>query len=255
MDLKINNNLINYDVYVMGRQEKIRYALLAAGVLFLLSFVFFQSLIISLIFSLGGLYYPRYKCRDLTVQRKKELSLQFKNALYSLSSALGVGKSLESAFKSSLNDLKIIYPNEDAYIIREFEYICRRIEMNEPVEKALADLSKRSQIEDIINFTDVIAICIRTGGNLVEVVKNTSNIIRDKIETEHEIDMILSGKKYEQKLLNIMPVVFIALINLGSSGYTDTLYKSAGGYLLMAAALLILVASYAISKKILDIKV
>ena len=127
--------------------------------------------------------------------------------------------------------------------------------MNEPVEKALADFGRRSHIEDIINFADVISICKRTGGNLVSVVKNTSGAISGKIEVEQEIELILAGRRYEQKVLNVMPLVFIGLVNLGGSGYTDALYSSFSGYLLMALSLGILAASYLFSKRIMDIKV
>lgn len=246
---------VDYHIYEMGRGERTRYIVLAALALFAVSFVFFQSLTLSFLFSLGCFFYPKYKVKDLVRKRKSELNNQFKDALYALSSALGAGRSMEMAFKSALSDLRIIYPDEKTYIIQEFQYICRRIEMNDPVEKALADFGRRSHIEDIINFADVVMICMKTGGSLVNVVKSTSGAISDKIEIEQEIDMILSGKKYEQKLLNIMPLVFIGLINLGGSGYTDPLYKSATGYLLMALSMGILVAAYFISRRIMDIKV
>ena len=127
--------------------------------------------------------------------------------------------------------------------------------MNEPVEKALADFGRRSHLEDIISFADVVSICKMSGGNLVSVIKNTSVMIGGKIEVEQEVEMILSGRKYEQKVLNLMPLAFIGLINLGGSGYTDPLYSSPAGYLLMALSLSILAVSYQMSRRIMDIKV
>jgi len=247
--------LVDYSVYVMSRREKEKYTAMGAAGLFIIAFVFFQSVWLAALFSLGGLFCPGYMVKGLAEKRKKELSLQFKDALYALSSALGSGRSVESSFRSALNDLRIIYPDDNACIIREFSYICRRIEMNEPVEKALADFGRRSHIEDIINFADVISICKRTGGNLLSVVKNTSGAISGKIEVEQEIELILAGRRYEQKVLNVMPLVFIGLVNLGGSGYTDALYSSFSGYLLMALSLGILAASYLFSKRIMDIKV
>ena len=246
---------VDYSVFVMSRQEKNKFIIIAAAALFLTGYIFFQSLIISGIFSMGSFLYPAYKGRELIEKRKRALLVQFKDALYSLSSSLGVGKSLESSFKYALNDLRVLYPDEDTYILKEFELICRKIEMNVPVEKALEDLSKRSGLEDINSFTEVIAICKRTGGNLVEVVKSTSKVISGKIEIEQEINILLSSKKYEQKILNIMPILFIGLINFGGSGYTDALYTSFTGYLIMGLALALLALSYLVSHKIMDIKV
>jgi len=43
--------------------------------------------------------------------------------------------------------LCILYPDPDTYIIREVEYIVRRLEMNETIEDALEDLAKRSHLK------------------------------------------------------------------------------------------------------------
>ena len=247
--------LIDYNVYVMDKHEKVKYVLWAAAVLFALGYVFFNNLVISMAFTMGALFYPKYRCRELVKKRKDDLNLQFKDALYSISSALSIGRSLESAFKAALLDLRMLYTGESAYIIKEFEYICRKIELNQAVENALLDFAKRSGLDDIKNFAEVIVICRRSGGNLVQVVNNTSNIISEKIEIGQDINLLLTKQKYEQKILNVMPVVFIALIKFGGSGYMDSLYTSFKGYLLMALAMAILVTSMVISKSILDIKV
>lgn len=249
------NHPIDYSSYAMSEREKIRYVALAAGALFALGFVFFQNLLVAGVFSLGSLFYPRIKSKDLARKRQQELNVQFKDALVCLSSSLGAGRSLESAFQAGLKDLRLLYPDREAYIIQEFEFICRRIEINEPIERALRNLSDRACLEDITNFVDVISIAKRTGGNLVEVVQNTARMLSDKIEIKEEIEVLLSKQKYEQKILNFMPLVFIGLLNFGGSDYMGALYASAGGYLLMGFALLILGLSYVISSRIMDIRV
>jgi tight adherence protein B len=246
--------VIDYNIYLMDRREKTKYMALGAVGCFGVGMIFFSNVIIALVFTGLAYFYPEYKAREIIKTRKTELSLQFRDALYSLSSSLGAGRSLESAFKTALNDLRILYPDKTTYIIREFEFICRRIELNQPVEEALFDFAKRSGLEDIRNFADVIVICRRTGGNLVQVIKNTSNIISDKMGIRHDIEMNLTKQKYEQKILNLMPLIFIAMIKFGGSGYMDSLYTSLKGYLLMALALAIIVASYVISRKIFDIR-
>lgn len=247
--------MTDYNCYVMSKQEKAKYTVAAAIFLFTVGLIFFSNGLIAVVFSLGAFFYPRYKCIDLIKRRKIELNLQFKDALYSLASALGVGRSLESSFKVALKDLQVLYPDDETFIVSEFKLICRRLELNEPVESGLLDLARRSGLEDISNFVDIMVICKRTGGNMVEVVKNTSNIICEKIDLNQDIDLLLTKQKYEQKILNFMPVVFIGLIKFGGSGYMDVLYSSAQGYLIMAFALIILAASYFISKKILNIRV
>jgi len=247
--------LTDYNIYLMDRAEKTRCILLAAAGLFGAGYIFFNNLPAALAMSLGSFLYPRFAGRKLAEKRRGELNLQFKDALYSLSSALSAGNSLESSFREALKDLRVLYPEKDTCIVRELEYICRRMEINEPLEKALNDFAQRSGLEDIRNFADVVAICKRTGGNLVQVVKNTSNMIGDRIEVSQEIELLLTRQNYERKILNIMPFVFIALIRFAGGGYMDALYTNPRGYLLMGAALAILALSYIVSGRIMDIKV
>ncbi len=247
--------LVNYHEYRMERAESIKYLLIAAGVLFAISYIFFNSPLLALFFSGGAYFYLPYKRQELARKRQTELNLQFKDALYSLASSLRVGRSLESAFLASLEDLRLLYPNPDTDIIREFSYICRRLEFNQPLELALLEFGQRSEIADIINFAEVIAICKSTGGNLVEVVKNTASILSNKIEISQDIELLLVKQKYGQKILNVMPVVFIGLIKFGGSGYMDALYTSLSGYLMMGIALAIIVVANLISRRIFAIKV
>lgn len=247
--------LVDYNTYVMTRKEKLKYLFLAAAALCFTGYLFFNNVFISCLFAAGAFLYPSHKARELAESRQAELSVQFKDSLQCLSTSLGAGKSLESAFKASLNDLRFLYPHEDAPIIREYEYICRRLELNESLENALFDFARRSGLEDIQNFAEIVAICKKSGGNLIQVIKNTTAIMTDKIEIVQDIALLLARQKYEQRVLNIMPVVFIAVIRYGGAGYMDSLYSSVQGYLLMAVALGILAASYAVSRKITNIRV
>jgi tight adherence protein B len=131
----------------------------------------------------------------------------------------------------------------------------KRIEMNDTIEAAVSDLARRAHIEDIDNFADVFHVCKRTGGNLVEVIKNTSNIINDKIEIRQEINIMLSERKFEQRLLNVLPVLMIILISISADDYIRPVFTTIYGRIVMCAAIVLLIAAYFISKKIMDIRV
>lgn len=245
----------DYRVYVLTRNEKVKYLLLAATGLFAVGTLFFNNILMAAALSLGCFWFPRYQSRKLARKRQAELRLQFKNLLESLSTSISAGRSLESAIPAALSDMRVLYSNDNTDIIRELQYMCRRLELHEPVENVFSDFAVRSGLDDIRDFAEVIIICKRTGGNLVQVVKNTSQIISDKIEIIQDIDLLLTRQKFEQKLLNYMPFVFIALIRVGGSGYMDPLYSSPLGYVLMGIALVLVAAAYLLSNKINDIRV
>ena len=244
----------DYHFHHLSPQERLKYAGLGAVLAAAVGFAFFQNMILAAFFSVGGLFYPRIVAAGLAKKRKKELLLQFKDALYSLASSLAAGRSLENSFPAVLADLRILYPGEKTAIVQEFAYMCQRLEMMEPIEQILYDFSKRCGLEDVRNFAEVLGIVKRTGGNLITVIQNAAALIGEKIEMEQEMILQLAKQRYEQKILNIMPFVFLGLINFGDSSYMKPLYSSATGYLVFFVALLLLAASYLISQMILDFK-
>lgn len=249
------NVLIDYNVYIMEPFEKFLYIFLAAAVLFVIGFIFYQNILLSLLLTPFAFFYPRIKIGEIIKKRKNLLNLQFRDMLYSLSSSLTAGKSPETAFSDVLKDLKVLYPTDDVYIIKEVEYIIRKLKMNETVESALDDLGKRSKIEDIQNFTEVFKTCKRTGGNLVNVIRNSSDVINEKIEIIEDINTIIAAKKFEHKILSFVPVIMIVILSLTTEDYMAPLFNTILGRTVMTIAIIIMVAGYFISHKIMDIEV
>jgi|LSQX01.1.fsa_nt_gb tight adherence protein B len=247
--------LIDYDVYIMSPSERLIYILIAVAVIFVMGFIFYHSIILSLLITPFALLYPKIRTKEIIEKQKYELNLQFKDMLYALSSSLIAGKSVESSFKEVLKDLSIMYPSSDTYIIKEVEYIVRRIEMNETIEDILEDFSKRSHLEDIQNFTDVFKTCKRTGGNLVNVIRNSSNVINDKIEIKEEINTLLASKNFEHKILSVMPILMILLLSVSTEDYMDPVFSTVIGRIVMTFAIVIIVVGYFISRKIMRIEV
>ncbi|MCX7921650.1 MAG: type II secretion system F family protein [Clostridia bacterium] len=250
-----DTSLTDYNVYIMSSKEKLGYIALAAAVIFTVGFIFYHSIILSALLFPLALLYPKMRTKEIIIKRKNNLNLQFKDMLYSLSASLSAGKSVESAFKDVLKDLSIIYPDPETDILREVEILVRKIEMNETLESVLSDFAARSHLEDIENFVDVFQTCKRTGGNIVEIIKNTSNIINDKIEIKQEIDTLLAQRKFEQKVLNVMPIGLILLLSLTTSDYMAPIFNTLAGRIAITFSMILLVISYAISKKIMDIKI
>lgn len=246
---------MDYDVYIMAPQERMLYVAAAAAALAFLAYIFYHSYMMSLLVTPLACFYPRIRTRDIISQRKRELNLQFKEALYSLSSSLSAGKSMESALKDVLKDLSLIYPDPDTYILREFQYIVRKTDMNETVEDALADFSRRAHLEDIASFSEVLNICKRTGGNMVEVIKNTSTIIAEKLQVKQEIETLLAQRKFEQKVLNLMPPAMITILSWSTGDYMDPVFHTMAGRSIMTIAILLLAVAYAVSAKVMKIEV
>lgn len=250
-----NEKNIDYNTYVMPAGEKLLNIIKVLPAIYLLGFLFYKNHLLSALLCIGALFYPRLKVKAIIRKRKEELNIQFKDMLYSLKSSLWAGRPVELAFGEVSKDLCILYPDPSTPIIMESSLLVKKLEMNNTVESAFSNFAERSGIDDIKDFAEVLKICKRTGGNLVEVVKRTSAIISDRIEMEQDINTMLAQRNLERKVLNIMPVIILALISTTAAEYMSPVYNTAAGRIVMTAAALLLAAAYYLSRKIMDIRI
>lgn len=245
----------DYRIYIMSRAEILSYTILAAGFLCTVSFIFYRNIYFSGLVSVLAVLYPRYKAKELLLKRKNNLSGQFRDALYLVASSVSAGKSLETAFKDTVKELKLIYPDVDSYIVREFTAINAQIDMNETIEAALIDFAERSGLEDIRGFADVLSAAKKSGGNMVDIIINASNVIGEKVRIKEEINTLLSQRKLEQKILNLLPILLVLLLSWSTGDYMAPVFETVFGRMMITAAVILLALAYLISKKIMDIEV
>lgn len=130
-----------------------------------------------------------------------------------------------------------------------------RISMNQNVEDVFADFAERSGIEDISNFANIVEVAKRTGGNLVQIIRQTTDVIADKIEVESEMDTLLSGKKMEQKVVTVMPVALTLFMTVTTDGFMDPVFTEPGGRVISTIALALILAGALWSNAITRIKI
>ncbi|WP_018754043.1 type II secretion system F family protein [Paenibacillus sanguinis] len=246
--------LTDYQVMNLTMRQKVTCMLIGGSFLFGLGLIFFHSFLLALLLSMGGGVIPRYWSKYLLRRRRESLSLHFKQALYSLSSSLAAGRSVENGFRESVEDLRLLYPDGDSDIIREFGIICARLEYGQPLEEALLDFSRRAAMEDIGNFADVFTICKRSGGDLVEIVRRTSSIISEKLEISQEISVMIAQKRFEAQAMLVAPVLFLLFMQLTSPDYMAPLHSGLGLFITGAALLLFAGCSW-LMLKIIDIRI
>ncbi len=243
-----------YDSYDMSKKERVLYTAIAGMFIFSVAFVFYRSVILSALLMPLALFYPGIKTKEIIRRRKKELNIQFKDLLYSLASSMSVGKTVEYAFKEALNDMTVLYPEPSTFILIEIKRIISRLDMNETIEHALAEFADRAGLEDVDNFVSVLNISKRSGGNITEIIRNTSAIISDRIEVGQEVDMMLTERKFEQKVLNTVPVLMILLLSVSAPEYMHPVFNTAAGRLTMSISIILIAIAWLISAKVSDIK-
>lgn len=252
-----NTNIaeLDYAVYIMTKREKIVYTLLAAALLFAIGYVFYRSIIVSCLFALLAFKYPKIRAAQIALKRQKDLRMQFKDMLYSLSSAVGAGNSVEHGLAIALTDMKKQYSDPKTSIIQELELMVSRVNLGQNVEEVFNDFARRSHIEDVQTFANIFEVSKRTGGNLIRIIRQTTDVISEKTDVKNEIDTALAGRKMEQKVLTLMPIALVLFMSETTDGFMDPVFSTIGGRVVATVSLLFILSGYLWSKKITDIEV
>lgn len=188
------------------------------------------------------------------VQRKEQLSLEFKETMQAVSGALMAGYSIENAFKEAQKEIHQLY-GQTSYMEKELEQMNAKLALNQPLEELLMDFSNRSGLEDVESFCQVFVFAKRGGGNFVKIIKATVGQISDKLEIKREISTMIASKKLEQKIMQAVPVFILFYLDLTSPEFLQVLYQNPFGILVMTVCLLLYIAAMFLAEKIVNISV
>jgi len=221
----------------------------------MLCLLFYHNILLSLAAGLLVFFFSDTYAHCLAEKRRELLKVQFKDLLYSLSASIATGRHMSQSLGEALQNLKSIY-SEDTPMIRELEYIVRAISENRDREEyLLADFARRSGIDDIRDFVDVYLACRVTGGELERVIADASEVLMDKMSIEREIRALTAQKRFECRLISIMPIAAVLFLNIFSPDYLEAMYTTVGGRLVMTAALAGIASSYKLTLKLTEINV
>lgn len=214
-----------------------------------LGYLFFQNIGIAIgIGFIAGFFGIRSEQIRQRKKENEEITMQFREGLQGLSSALGAGYSIENAFEEARKDLLLLY-GKDSVLEREFHWITHQLSLNLSVEKVLFDFANRWESEDILHFAQVFQIAKRTGGDLIAITRSTGEKISQKIEVQREIQSLIAGKEMEGKIMTVIPLGIIVYFWICSPGFLDPFYHGSG-YLVSAVLMTVYLLSDFWSRKI-----
>ena len=89
----------------------------------------------------------------------------------------------------------------------------------------------------------------------MDIISRTARIISDKSDVEREIETSLAAKKYEQRIMSVMPCGIIIYMEAASPGFLDVMYTTTFGFMAMTGCLLVYAGAVYWGAKIVDIRV
>lgn len=245
---------MNYDRYYFSPGEWLRvvgeYLILNAS----LSFLFFDSMTVFAFGWIGLIPYCRYRRGTFREKRQRILKDQFLALIAAIAGKTNAGMSPEHAFTDAVSDMERIF-GRDAPVVTELKQMSVKQAHGETLEACLKDLGNRSGIDDIHEFAQIFSIARQNSGRMRSVIDDTARMMQEKNETEAEIYVLLSGKKLEQKIMCVIPLLIIAYLRLEADRFMGVLYHNPLGITVMSICLIVYVAAYFMGERIVRITV
>lgn len=244
----------DYDKYHFTFKESIWYSLQGGLVVGCIAYFFYRSLLACLFLLPVFVFFLQEKKKELAKKRRQELSVQFKDMIMSLSANQKAGYSVENAVREAYRDMVMLY-GKDSYICQELSFIQKGLDNNVVLEQLFYHFGVRSHVPDILQFAQVFLIAKRNGGNMTEILAETAGTMEQKIEVDREIQVLISSKQMEQKIMNAVPFLIIFYISITSKGFFDVLYHNAAGIVIMTICLIVYFIAFRMSRQIVEIEV
>lgn len=244
-------NADDYHVYHMKPVDTLTGYLMGVAAVAAGAYIFFYSIPFSIIAgAIAGFFSIKLYRKSLLKKRQRRLLLQFKDLLESINNSYAAGKNTPDAFLGAYNDLQMQY-GETSDIVKEVAIINAGIQNNYNIEELLLDLGDRSGLEDITNFSDVFEVSNRLGGNLKQVVSESYDMIRDKIDIELEINTIVASGRNELNIMAALPFLVVLMMK-ATSDSTGTNILDIGAKII---GIVLIGIAYLIGLKMTKIKI
>ena len=236
------------------RKEHIWNAVRAAGITLITAWLYYRSFWMAVPLLPILLWHLHMMEEEGARKKDAEFQAQFKEAVLSVSAALNTGYSVENAFHEAHKELRRIYTEEDR-IMRELQIITRQLRMNISMEQVLEEFGVRLGAGDVRNFAAVFVSAKKSGGNMIAIIQDTVKQIGDKIDVKREIDMILAAKKYDFRVMSMIPYAIIGYMSLSFPEFMDSLYGNVLGIGVMTVCLGIYMGAYYLGVRMIRIEV
>ena len=159
---------------------------------------------------------------------------QLVDALQTAARSLRAGHPLLGAFRLVAEDLT-------PPISTVFAEICQQQQLGASMEAALRTAGDESNCLDMKLFATSVAIQLRSGGNLADMMDRVALVIRERIRLMRRARVLTAQTQFSKRILLVLPFILFVILNVMQPDYMNTLYRTQTGKwaLALAGALLL----------------
>ena len=183
----------------------------------------------------------------------QQFQREFRELLQSMMTALQAGYSLENACRAAVAERQSALRRGDKIkpLLLKLE---QGLELHIPVDQLFDRLAEETGSEDCHQFSVVLEIIRGSGGNTVEILRNSIDHLERKLAAEEEIKVLLSGRIFEKNIMLLMPFILLLYLRLTNPAYLGWYYRSLTGHIVMTVMIAGCLGCYRWAERIMDIE-
>ena len=201
----------------------------SAMVMFGIATMMTSNTLIAAVAAALGAYFPFLMLSQKRARRQRALAMQLPEALDFLSRVLQAGHSFSTGIQMMSEEL----PEP---LRAEFRRCYEQHSLGQPLEESLKDMATRIESTDFAFFITAVLIQRQTGGDLSEVLKNISNMIRQRIRLAQHLKAKTAEGRFTGYILVAFPAVMFVMVSFLNPTYAHNLTGTSTGQKLLGLA-------------------
>lgn len=240
------NELVSADIRMRPEEFIVVWilaALIPASLMVLLS----AHVITVLGAALIGAALPPYFINRKKIKRLIQFEAQLSEALVMVGNCLRSGLTFQQAMGNIAREM----PDP---IGREFSRVVREINLGSNVDLALSNLAERVKSTDLSLAVSAIQIQRQVGGNLLDLLENISETIKDRIKVKNEIRVMTATGRASGMIIGSLPIALAAVLMMINPEFIQAFFATRRGIGMVITGVVMETIGFLLIKKVVTIK-
>jgi len=223
-------------------------SLSAAVAGYLLCSMFLPMKMLAIGAALGAATLPFVFLRGQRHRRMKRFERGLPASLDIIARSLRAGHALSAA-------LEIVGEQAPEPVRSEFRTLCRQQNLGLPFRDAVFNLLERVPSTDLQLVVTSMLVQRETGGNLVEILDRTNQVMRDRVRLEGEVRVYTAQGRLTAWILGLLPVFLYIMLRLANPVYMSVMTTDPTGQKLLMGGTFQVVLGFLIIRRIAKVKI
>lgn len=198
-------------------------------------------------FFIGFLGLPRWFLGMMVSGRQKKFAQQLADAIDVIVRGVKSGLPLNQC-------LRIIASESPEPLRTEFQGLCDSNAMGVPMDQSLNRMYERMPLPEVNFFAIVLAIQLKTGGNLSESLGNLSSVLRARKLMREKVKALSSEAKASAMIIGALPILVMGLVYFTRPAYISILFTDPVGNLTLIVSAVMMAAGTFVMHKMINFK-